>query len=814
MEINRKRVARRLVSGLVAGALALGGLAISGGSVSAKTPSSPTTNRIAGDDRYETAVELARKVNSISDGLVIASGESPWDALTAAALTSANRPMLLVSSNSVSESVLDFLSDYKSQLAGGSDTIYVIGGTSVISDEVADTVLAASKTAGDLLPPKIKRVAGDDRYATSKAVAALTATAAGKAILVNGTSWADAVAAGVMSAQNGWPIILTPGAYSGDAKAAIDAYMALPGSVSQFLIVGGPAVMPTSIDEALVGELVAPADIVRIGGADRYQTSMLVNTWLYTNDAQFDGRNIALVSGENYPDALAAAGWAAVSGTGTRVHVLLSPAAGGNIWATTLSSTLTSLVTNGLSANGNSELWMIGGKSAISDAAKAGWISAAANDVTTTSVCPAEGGTSLTIVWSGDLTVAERLNLADYTKIGPMIKKNGTALGAAGFSAVAALVPYKISASTYLLTLAAPAAEDDVFKLATDIEGANSINIGRTAVGSSCTVVDDSTKPSATIRAVAGTSGDGSAAADQYYVVTASEPIQVAELVKKANWTINTKTPANDMSCVAVGASGAVFNCNFSAAEAGVGTTAALQVVTLAAAGLKDLANNVAAAPASTAVVADSTAPTFTGAAVCAHKTASTRLRGSLKVTDNGLRGASGNAYVLSVVNSRGMLIPTVAVDDTAKTITVTADVNYHTVGDVINAAKNAGPGDLLLGSWKFEDDSLGNGLVATVTPVVPVDGKSSCVLTLTGSEPFVTETGAVTVNGLSAVVSGYTNLAEVAWAGSDDAKHLTNTISFDTTMTGAGVLSFTVTKGPKDGKGNEFLGGVSFTIS
>ena len=60
MNYQRKRVAKRLASGLLAGALALGGLAISGGTASANTPSSPSTNRIAGADRYETAVAIAR----------------------------------------------------------------------------------------------------------------------------------------------------------------------------------------------------------------------------------------------------------------------------------------------------------------------------------------------------------------------------------------------------------------------------------------------------------------------------------------------------------------------------------------------------------------------------------------------------------------------------------------------------------------------------------------------------------------------------------------------------------------------------------
>ena len=62
MIIQRKRVAKRLASGLLAGALALGGLAISGASpVSANAP---TTARYSGLDRYSTSVEIARAIES------------------------------------------------------------------------------------------------------------------------------------------------------------------------------------------------------------------------------------------------------------------------------------------------------------------------------------------------------------------------------------------------------------------------------------------------------------------------------------------------------------------------------------------------------------------------------------------------------------------------------------------------------------------------------------------------------------------------------------------------------------------------------
>ncbi len=100
----------------------------------AQTPSSPTTNRIHGADRYATAVALARSINSVSDGLIIASGNSSADALAAASVATANRPVLLVPKDSIPESVSDFISDYKASLAAAAAAkVYFVGGTEAIS---------------------------------------------------------------------------------------------------------------------------------------------------------------------------------------------------------------------------------------------------------------------------------------------------------------------------------------------------------------------------------------------------------------------------------------------------------------------------------------------------------------------------------------------------------------------------------------------------------------------------------------------------------------------------------------------------------
>jgi len=157
---QRKRVAKRLASGLLAGALALGGLAISGGSVTAKTPSSLSTQRLAGADRYETATAVARSMiangSGTPTGLVIASGQSPYDALAGSVLTTATRPLLLVQKDSIPTAVSNFISDYRTSFRdAASSVVYVLGGESAISAATLTAITNAVTSTGDLTPPTV-----------------------------------------------------------------------------------------------------------------------------------------------------------------------------------------------------------------------------------------------------------------------------------------------------------------------------------------------------------------------------------------------------------------------------------------------------------------------------------------------------------------------------------------------------------------------------------------------------------------------------------------------------------------------------------
>ena len=210
MNIRTKRANKRSFGARRHGTFA--SLLAFAGQAGAQSPVSPTTNRIHG-----AAVTPLRwrwpnllGAGNPTDGIVFASGESYADALSAAVLTTANRPILLVGKDSIPASVTDFISeDYKSSMAGASPTVYFVGGTESISAANMTALQTAISVAGDTTPPTFTRLSGADRYATAAAVAAVPniMTATDNLILVSGESWADGVSAAALSAETGWPIV-------------------------------------------------------------------------------------------------------------------------------------------------------------------------------------------------------------------------------------------------------------------------------------------------------------------------------------------------------------------------------------------------------------------------------------------------------------------------------------------------------------------------------------------------------------------------------------------------------------------------------
>ncbi len=278
-----------------------------GGSTSATlaTTTIPSV-RIGAADRAATSVALSRNTlepdSAYSPGLdtvYIANGWNFPDALAAAPVAAlAGAPLLLVTPSDIPGSVADELRRLRPR------TIVVVGGSASVSTDVERRLgeIVGSSTA-------VRRVAGQDRYATARAIAAAGFPDGADTILIaTGRGFADALSAGAAAAVKKAPVLVV----DGTADSADAATLALIRSlgVKHAEIVGGPMSVSTSYEQSLSG--IAGLAVTRQWGGDRYETSVSVNSEAFPDlmrlgrGDDFTARaHVFLASGENFPDALA-----------------------------------------------------------------------------------------------------------------------------------------------------------------------------------------------------------------------------------------------------------------------------------------------------------------------------------------------------------------------------------------------------------------------------------------------------------------------------------------------------------------------------
>ena len=245
------------------------------------------TEDLRGGDRWATAVATAVEGFPEADVVVLVSGEDAHlvDALTAGPL--ARRlaaPVLLTPQASLPLATTDYLR--------GTDpeAVLVVGGAGAVSENVLDQVRALGVAS-------VGRVGGDDRYATSRAVAALQPGAT-HAWVASGESdhLVDALAAAGPAARLAEPLVLVPA--NGDA-AETAALLAAAGTTST-TVVGGTAAVGADVAAAF-------PQPTRVEGADRWSTATAVAAAAVTRGVP--RADVVVTSGEDahLVDAVAAA---------------------------------------------------------------------------------------------------------------------------------------------------------------------------------------------------------------------------------------------------------------------------------------------------------------------------------------------------------------------------------------------------------------------------------------------------------------------------------------------------------------------------
>ena len=169
---------------------------------------SPKVDVLAGSNRYETAVKIAKEVgfeldNSNHKNIVLVNGDSLVDGLAAAPLAAdkGNAPILLTESDKLPTATKKYLSELVDSVANKDITVSIVGGKSVVTTAVEKELKAMNL--------KVERFGGDNREETSMAVAEEVNADLDSAFVVGATGEADAMSIAGYAAQTKTPIIVS-----------------------------------------------------------------------------------------------------------------------------------------------------------------------------------------------------------------------------------------------------------------------------------------------------------------------------------------------------------------------------------------------------------------------------------------------------------------------------------------------------------------------------------------------------------------------------------------------------------------------------
>ena len=252
-----------------------------------------TLARVAGGDRYETAVLASRRAfpdPDLVDVVLLATGENYPDALAGGPLAAREHaPVLLTPSDQLHGAT-------RSELARLSpDRVILLGGTGALSPAV-EAALARDYT--------VERAAGPDRYATAATIALGDPTggtwrawnSADVVYLATGQNFPDALPGGAAAAAFDAPLLLT--ARDSLPAATEEALWLL--QPSRVVVLGGTS----AVGQAVVDRLAhLGIRVDRAAGRTRYETAIAALCPVATL-CQDDTRVAVVATGESFADAL------------------------------------------------------------------------------------------------------------------------------------------------------------------------------------------------------------------------------------------------------------------------------------------------------------------------------------------------------------------------------------------------------------------------------------------------------------------------------------------------------------------------------
>lgn len=229
--------------------------------------------RLHGQDRYLTSVEVSKKNFTEAKVVLLANGIKEADALTAAPLADKNKaPILLVNKDEIKEEVLGEIKRLKAE------KVIILGGKEAISDQVVEQIEGV----------EVERIEGKDRFETSVKIAEKLGNT-NKLILANGNDPVDALASSALAIKEGRAILYV------EKDQIPEAAKEMGKQAEDILIVGGENAVNKEVEESLQGKTVE-----RLEGKDRFQTATKI-----AERIKLEAKIVAVASGRSYVDALA-----------------------------------------------------------------------------------------------------------------------------------------------------------------------------------------------------------------------------------------------------------------------------------------------------------------------------------------------------------------------------------------------------------------------------------------------------------------------------------------------------------------------------
>lgn len=245
--------------------------------------------RLAGDSRYSTAVEVSKAGWNKATNIVLARGDDYADALAGVSFAQKYKaPLLLTQSHkltAVTEKEIKRL---------GAKNVYILGGDQAVNSDV-------EKKLNDM-GLYTRRLAGRTREETAVEIAkdVWKGKDTKEAAIVNGYMYPDALSIAPYAAQKGMPVLLVqPNKYSKATKEAVIA-----NGVRKTTVVGGPL----AVSDKVYKQLPNPT---RIEGKDRFTTAVKVTETFHDKSKEY-----FVTTGLEFPDALTSAALASKEKTG------------------------------------------------------------------------------------------------------------------------------------------------------------------------------------------------------------------------------------------------------------------------------------------------------------------------------------------------------------------------------------------------------------------------------------------------------------------------------------------------------------------